>query len=249
MKLPPKAKVDAKGALTYVNSFVCVFMSAVWFKILSRVDICMKVIQARQATLDVELANVDELIKDLLELRNNWQCIWNERNVVACNLGIELKLPPGGNAALRSNESSNRRTEGFVETYYKTNIVYAIIDSVVGGLTVRFEALKCITNRFNVLWNYLNLSSSEIDEKVKLLAKQYPDDVDEESFWAEMQHLSFVHSANFENDKLLPLDLLNRIYEFKLQELFPNVCICLRILLTIPATVASAERSFSKLKR
>ena len=58
MKLPPKAKVDAKGALTYVNSFVCVFMSAVWFKILSRVDICMKVIQARQATLDVELANV-----------------------------------------------------------------------------------------------------------------------------------------------------------------------------------------------
>ena len=249
MKLPPKAKVDAKGALTYVNSFVCVFMSAVWFEILNRVDICMKVIQARQATLDVELANVDELIKDLLELRNNWQCIWNEINVVACNLGIELKLPPGGNAALRSNESSNRRTEGFVETYYKTNIVYAIIDSVVGGLTVRFEALKCITNRFNVLWNYLNLSSSEIDEKVKLLAKQYPDDVDEESFWAEMQHLSFVHSANFENDKLLPLDLLNRIYEFKLQELFPNVCICLRILLTIPATVASAERSFSKLKR
>ena len=31
-------------------------------------------------------------------------------------------------------------------------------------------------------------------------------------------------------------------------ELFPNVCISLRILLTIPATVASAERFFSKLK-
>jgi len=31
-------------------------------------------------------------------------------------------------------------------------------------------------------------------------------------------------------------------------ELFPNLCIGLRILLTIPATVASAERFFSKLK-
>ena len=31
-------------------------------------------------------------------------------------------------------------------------------------------------------------------------------------------------------------------------ELFPNVCITLRIFLTIPATVASAERCFSKLK-
>jgi len=31
-------------------------------------------------------------------------------------------------------------------------------------------------------------------------------------------------------------------------ESFPNVCVSLRILLTMPATVASAERSFSKLK-
>jgi len=31
-------------------------------------------------------------------------------------------------------------------------------------------------------------------------------------------------------------------------ELFPNVCISLRILLTISATEASAERFFSKLK-
>ena len=31
-------------------------------------------------------------------------------------------------------------------------------------------------------------------------------------------------------------------------ELFPNVCISLRIFLTIPATVPSAERFFSKLK-
>ena len=31
-------------------------------------------------------------------------------------------------------------------------------------------------------------------------------------------------------------------------EIFPNVCNSMRILLTIPATVASAERFFSKLK-
>jgi len=32
-------------------------------------------------------------------------------------------------------------------------------------------------------------------------------------------------------------------------ELFPNVCIILRTFVTIPATVVSAERFFSKLKR
>ena len=68
-------------------------------------------------------------------------------------------------------------------------------------------------------------------------------DMDDESFVTEMRHLLFLHSANFGKGKLLPQDLLNKIYNFKLQERFPNVglCICLRILLTIPAIVASSQ--------
>jgi hypothetical protein len=42
-----------------------------------------------------------------------------------------------------------------------------------------------------------------------------------------------------------PIDILNYI---KRLDSFPNACIAYRILLTIPVTVASAERSFSKLK-
>jgi hypothetical protein len=43
-------------------------------------------------------------------------------------------------------------------------------------------------------------------------------------------------------------NLLNSLYQYKLENLFPNICVSLRISLTIPATVASVERSFSKLK-
>jgi len=63
-----------------------------------------------------------------------------------------------------------------------------------------------------------------------------------------MRHLPFVHWINFGKEKLLPPYLRNKIYDFMSQERFPNICICLRILLAIPATVASAERSFRKLK-
>jgi len=42
-----------------------------------------------------------------------------------------------------------------------------------------------------------------------------------------------------------PLDILKYL---KLHGSFPNAIIAYRILLTIPVTVASAERSFSKLK-
>ena len=42
-----------------------------------------------------------------------------------------------------------------------------------------------------------------------------------------------------------PINVLNYI---KRLEYFPNACISFRILLTIPVTIASAERSFLKLK-
>jgi len=100
MKLTAKSKLDANGSLLYLKSFVCAFMSAVWFKILNKIDICMKVIQVRQATLDTEVANIQQLLEDLAELRNSCQAVWSEVTTVASNLGIEIKLPPGGRSAL-----------------------------------------------------------------------------------------------------------------------------------------------------
>lgn len=42
--------------------------------------------------------------------------------------------------------------------------------------------------------------------------------------------------------------LLSYITENSLKEIYPNIYIVIRILLTIPVSTASAERSFSKLK-
>ncbi|KYN00707.1 Zinc finger MYM-type protein 1, partial [Cyphomyrmex costatus] len=43
-------------------------------------------------------------------------------------------------------------------------------------------------------------------------------------------------------------DLLKALHQFSLAETCPNVDIALRIFLTLPITIASCERSFSKLK-
>ncbi|KAF7701752.1 hypothetical protein C0J45_23158, partial [Silurus meridionalis] len=44
------------------------------------------------------------------------------------------------------------------------------------------------------------------------------------------------------------LEKLNFILKRNLESVFPNVVVALRVFLTLPVTVASAERSFSKLK-
>ena len=43
-------------------------MSAVWYKVLAAIDICNKVIQARDATLDAEVSNIETLLEDLMKL-------------------------------------------------------------------------------------------------------------------------------------------------------------------------------------
>ncbi|KYM97008.1 hypothetical protein ALC62_12321 [Cyphomyrmex costatus] len=51
-----------------------------------------------------------------------------------------------------------------------------------------------------------------------------------------------------ENNQSYLLDILKYLIELKLNLVYPNIYISVRILLTLPVTIATAERSFSKLK-
>ena len=75
-------------------------------------------------------------------------------------------------------------------------------------------------------------------KKSKVLAYKYPTDLNVEDVAVEMQHLPLVHKANFGKPELKLLELLNLLTDYKLCEIFPNVCVSFRILLTIPATEA-----------
>ena len=66
-------------------------------------------------------------------------------------------------------------------------------------------------------------------------------DIDGLDLFLELKVLKEVLQIN----KNSPINVLTYI---KRLEFFPNACIAFRILLTIPVTVASIERSFSKLK-
>jgi hypothetical protein len=65
----------------------------------------------------------------------------------------------------------------------------------------------------------------------------------------ELQSLNIFYATNFgyEYKQLSPLELLNHLQKNNLANMFPNLCIALRIF--IPATVTSEERSFSTLKK
>ena len=93
------------------------------------------------------------------------------------------------------------------------------------------------------------MTTELLENEIKDFSVIYSDDVDSAALFSEICHLKQIHTSNISpsNDVMKPLTLLNKIAESNLTILFPNVCVVLRIFLTIPVTVATGERSFSKL--
>lgn len=75
-----------------IRSFMYVLMSTIWYKVLTAIDICNRIIQARYAMLDMEVSNIKTLLENLIKLQSKWKGIWNEAKEAASNLEMEIKL-------------------------------------------------------------------------------------------------------------------------------------------------------------
>lgn len=70
----------------YVDSFECVVMVSVWFKILPAIDYKNKVLQTKKTTIDVKVKNLDSLINDLIHLKNGWENILDYYKLFCTNI-------------------------------------------------------------------------------------------------------------------------------------------------------------------
>ena len=66
----------------------------------------------------------------------------------------------------------------------------------------------------------------------------------------EKLHLKSIYDGNIQNISLQLVELKNEIKKTnKLDVVFPNIIVAIRLFFTIPVTVAQAESAFSVLKR
>ena len=117
-------------------------MATIWVKILIPVDNANKTIEARNATIDVEVDNLNVLRDQLHTLRGNWKKIWAEVEAVAESMDIDFHHGFVG----------IRRTMGEInlETY-KINVFYKAIDHISQSITNHFEAIYAINANFRFL--------------------------------------------------------------------------------------------------
>lgn len=254
LNLTPESRSDVSGMISYLSSFESILMASLWLKVLTAINFRNLLLQAREATLDVEVANIRDLIGDLKQLRDKWDDVLSESKLVAESCGVEQSLRSADTKRKRRRLLPDRTVLDDDDDpqdshdHFKRSVFYVVIDCVVANLTTRYEAAKNLDELFGVLWKYLDMNTEDVLIAAKNLADKYAVDISADLL-NELEHLKTVHAANLGQKSLSPFDLLNRLHTLKIDTLFPNVVIMLRIFCTLPVTVAQAERSFSTLAR
>ncbi|XP_065645369.1 zinc finger MYM-type protein 1-like [Hydra vulgaris] len=126
-----------------------------------------------------------------------------------------------------------------------------VFDSIITQIEWCFEAMSALSSDFDFLSGH-SLSKilvDELKEKAANLSQIYKADLDFSDFQSEIASFKYQAAAMMGNfEKSCPIDILLLIHNYSLTNAYPITAIAIRIFLTIPVTVATCERSFSKLK-
>ena len=240
--LPSDLCNEVSSLATWLQSFEIVLLATFRFKTLQTIDDTSRSLQCSKITLDDESRLMKSLPSDLQRI---WESNSSGVNLVASSLGLQQEFRLRRLRRTKTFYGEDRSTvyeHENKEAGFKVTVFNVALDTLICEITNRSETISKVNSMFSFIWNS-NTDSN--DAKAQELAKHYPTDLVAEQFVEEIRHLSNVHETLFE--KVTSLDLLNKIFEKGLQNLFPQTCVALRIFVSIPVSVSQGERSFSKL--
>ncbi|XP_062014104.1 uncharacterized protein LOC133730552 [Rosa rugosa] len=226
-----KTKSDVETLATYnLQNFEFLFGMIIWYELLHAVNNVSKVLQTEDMHVDTAITELERLLSFLQKFRETG---FEESLIEAKEIASEMGIEP---------VFMEKRTIHKKRQFTKR-------DNLVKALAKRFEQFKTFEENFGLLFDLDKLRSTNRDSLksfcanlTNLLKHGEISDLNEDDLYHDLRMLS----EDLPNETKRAIDVLNYIKE--VDGCYPNAWIAYRILLTIPVTVASAERSFSKLK-
>uniref|UniRef100_H3B0B3 DUF4371 domain-containing protein n=1 Tax=Latimeria chalumnae TaxID=7897 RepID=H3B0B3_LATCH len=215
-------------------------------KILEVVNAVSKLLQSKDTDLYKAAKLLHKATEDLAIFLNNFKA--------AKNSAIKLSEKWGGQTKFQEKRvrKVKRHFDELCEdtqSFFKVNVFYRCLDIISAQLTNCFQSLQTVADKFSIIQPNTLISASDEDlyKEAEKLANHFNKDI---SPVFPGQLPSFRSCLKSEISKQLSVkDLANMLIvdNNALASSFSEVCTVL-LFLTIPITVASAERSFSKLK-
>lgn len=136
---------------------------------------------------------------------------------------------------------------------FRRDFFLYIIDVANNSLSERFETLTNYHNTFSFLWDIDAIEKKENTDKLfeccqkleNMLTNNSNSDIDANELFLELPTIATIIKKY---EVCHPIDVLNMVMKLDIENVVPNVVIAYRIMLTLPVSVATGERSFSKLK-
>ncbi|XP_058185930.1 uncharacterized protein LOC131303155 [Rhododendron vialii] len=247
-----EAKGLCKNAL---EDFEFLISLCIWYKILDKVNQVSKILQREEMDIEDAITRIKELILFFEEFReDDFEDLMKEAKELAHDVGFEPVF-----AEKRVVQRKKQFDEDVVDDAhgsqspkerFRTSYFLFIIDQALASLKDRFKQFELYDSIFGFLFNakFKSVSEDQLMEHCTKLEsfleyKQRGDIYGNELF-QELRHLKII----LPREVTKSIDILDFIKSYWKDGGFQMVWVAYRILLTIPVTVASAERSFSKLK-
>jgi hypothetical protein len=244
-------KSDAKNLFDLLGSFEFILGMVIWHDILFAVDNVSKKLQSTSMCIDSALQQIEGIMQYFRNYRNEgFQSSLKIAKELATEMGIQSSFPfkRQGTRKKQFDESDCSEEILQAEKDFEVNYFLVMVDMAISSLKNRFEELQVFKNIFGFLLSSRTLTSLDDIELRNCCIKfgktfsfGNSSDVDLNDLISELKVLQMT----LPDKQMSAMDIFEFVREV---DSYANVVIAYRILFTMPVTVASAERSFSKLK-
>ena len=250
----PEERVEATGLIKAIEKYEFVLITVLQHTILKSVDLVSKCLQKK----DMNLLDAVKLLRTacdtLKELRHSYEDSKSIAKNLADSWGCKAQFTQSRKIRTKRffDELSEDTRLTDPEEYFKICVYFVCIDTAVVQLERRFTGMNTIANRFHFLHpsELLSAKDDELHTFAEKFAMTYESDISSDF---PSQLLSFRNALKNEiqsikTDSISDLAELLLLKHSTVVSSVPDVATAVKLFLTIPVTVASAERSFSKLK-
>lgn len=245
---------ECQGIIKMLENFEFILLVSMFTNILKIVNPLSKALQCSTSDLQQATILLENLLKNLKEMRSSESFIALKKD--SEEIAKQWRVAPVFKNKRRRivkrffDEMAKDERIDDSETYFKINVFYQCLDIFISQLEQRFQSLFKINASFKILQpkNIISLPEEILKSKALKLVNKYRTDLSDDFC---NQLISMKLCLGTEITKLQSIKELAELILIKFTSVSSNfsevITACL-LFLTLPVTVATAERSFSKLK-
>jgi len=247
-----KERDEANALIKNMEKIEFIVCLVFWERLLGSVNSASKELQSENMDLSTAARLLSIALRELELLRASWDSVLMTANALADSWKICTEFGSSRKKTVKKffdELASDERIED-PQKAFQVKIFYATIDKAIMQIKERFVGQKNVEEVFSFLfpYNLVKQNDAEIDLAAGKIVASYGEHFDEDlkrevrSFKNE-----FVKELKDKDVKTVS-DALKILIKARIVSSFPQLFRLLILFLTIPVTVANAERSFSKLK-